>query len=250
MHTIKTDIKRSLYNLPFGIASLVTLLTVILGSGFQMLFPKGASEGLAPYYHSMLVETGLASGVMLMLVPILCTLPYTTAFLEDYTSGYLRFYLLRSEKEAYIKGKLLAVFLSGGLCFFAGTIAAYFLLDLIYSPMELLDTGMVSPFLSIFTKALLYMIAGGFWASVGFWFANLTLSRYMAYAAPFVLFHVLVILQERYFLDLYVLNPKEWLTVTQAWPLGAWGVMIMLLLLSFIIMILNFSVMERRVNLG
>ena len=38
MHTTKADITRSLYNLPFGIASLVTLLTVILGAGFQMLF--------------------------------------------------------------------------------------------------------------------------------------------------------------------------------------------------------------------
>jgi len=250
METIKVDIKRSLYNLPFGIASLVTLLIVILGAGFQMLFPEGAADGLAPYYHSMLVDTGLASDIKLMLVPVLSTLPYTTAFLEDYTSGYLRFYLLRSEKEAYIKGKLLAVFLSGGLCLFVGIITSYFLLYLFFSPMELLDTEMVSPFLGILTKALLFLVAGGFWSSVGFWFANLTLSRYMAYAAPFVIDHVLVILQERYFLNLYVLNPKEWLTVTQPWPLGAWGVMIMLLLLSFIIMTLNFNQMEARVNHG
>jgi len=250
MQTIKTDIKRSLYNLPFGIAILAALLTVILGPGFQMLFPKGASEGLSPFYHSMLVEAGLSSDAMLMLVPILCTLPYTTAFLDDYTSGYLRFYLLRSEKGAYIKGKLLAVFLSGGLCLFVGIIAAYFLLYLFYSPLEILDTESISPFLGILTKALLFTAAGGFWASVGFWFANLTLSRYMAYAAPFVLDHVLVILQERYFLNLYVLNPKEWLTVIQPWPLGAWGVMIMLVLLSLIIMILNFNLMEGRVNHG
>ena len=250
MYPVKTDLKRSLYNFPFGIAVLMTLLTVILGPGLQMLFPKGASEGLSPFYHSFLVETGLSSSAMLMLVPILCTLPYTTVFLEDYTSGYLRFYLLRSEKESYIKGKLLAVFLSGGLCLFSGIIAAYSLLYLLYSPMEILDTEMVSPFLGILTKALLFFFAGGFWASVGFWFANLTLSRYMAYAAPFVLFHVLVILQERYFLNFYVLNPKEWLTVSEPWPLGAWGVMIMLLLLSFIIMILDFTQMEGRVNHG
>lgn len=100
MRTIKTDIQRSICNMPFGISMLVTLLTVILGAGFQMLFTKGASEGLVPYYHSMLVHAGLASGAMLMLVPVICTLPYTTAFLEDYTSGYLRFYLLRSEKES------------------------------------------------------------------------------------------------------------------------------------------------------
>jgi len=73
---------------------------VILGAGFQILFPHGASKGLAPFYHSMLVEAGLSSDGMLMLVPILCTLPYTTALLDDYTSGYLRFYSLRSEKEA------------------------------------------------------------------------------------------------------------------------------------------------------
>ena len=52
----------------------------------------------------------------------------------------------------------------------------------------------------------------------------------MAYAAPFIIYYLLIILHERYFTELYVLYPKEWLEPTQAW--GGWGAAILVVLLT------------------
>ena len=62
-------------------------------------------------------------------------------------------------------------------------------------------------------------------ASVGMLFSNLTMSRYMAYASPFVIYYVLIILYERYFPVVYVLYPKEWLAPSSLWLYGNAGVL-------------------------
>ena len=58
--------------------------------------------------------------------------------------------------------------------------------------------------------------------------ATATMNRYMAYASPFILYYVLIILVERYFPRLYVLYPKAWLFPSRNWMFGAWGVVILL----------------------
>ena len=67
--------------------------------------------------------------------------------------------------------------------------------------------------------------SGAFWASIGMLFSNLTMSRYMAYASPFVIYYVLIILYERYFPVVYVLYPKEWLAPSSLWLYGNAGVL-------------------------
>ena len=81
----------------------------------------------------------------------------------------------------------------------------------------------VSP---IWGRFLLYFASGALWATVGMLFANLTGSRYMAYASPFVIFYVLIILYERYFGGMYVLYPKEWLSPSGVWHYGVPGALL------------------------
>jgi hypothetical protein len=80
---------------------------------------------------------------------------------------------------------------------------------------------------------------------VGFTFAALTQSKYMAYASPFILYYVLIILHERYFENFYVLYPKEWLFPSNAWVLGGFGVIILLTILSAILS-LCFTIIAKR----
>ena len=47
-------------------------------------------------------------------VPVLASLPYSTAWLGDYQSGYIKEYLPRCGRTSYILGKFLACGISGG----------------------------------------------------------------------------------------------------------------------------------------
>ncbi len=248
MQEIKIDLNRSTINITFLISTIIVMIVVIFGASWKMVFPEYAKEGLMMYYHSELIKQGISSDMALLIIPIVCTLPYTSAFLDEYTSGYIKVYLMRSDKTEYIKGKVIAPIVSGGLCIFSGIILANLLLSIIYTPMEIMDEKAISPFLDIMGKAFLYFLAGGFWASIGLLLANITLSKYMAYASPFVIFYVLVILQERYFREIYVLNPKEWLKVEQFWVMDRWGVVLMMIMLIAIMIVINFRVIEKKLS--
>ena len=58
---------------------------------------------------------------------------------------------------------------------------------------------------------------------------------YLAYAAPFIFYYVLIILQERYFRSTFMLNPKKYLTMQGAWPLQGKSAALTLLMLTLIL---------------
>lgn len=249
MQEIKVDLKRSILSRTSYISAVLMVLIICLGVGAKGLFPKDAMEhGIRTYYHAQILLNSLSSDVVLMAIPIICTLPYTTAFLEEHASGYIKVYLLKCDKIQYIKGKVIAPIISGGLVLFIGILSFYFIAKLVYSPMEIVSEYAIPPFMDVLLKAIQFFFAGALWASIGTLLANISLSRYMAYASPFVFFYVLVILQERYFRELYILSPKEWLLVQNPWPLNEWGSIILMALLTFIACLINVSVIERRIE--
>lgn len=249
MRELKVDIRRAIYSLPFLASVIGIILVIFMGAeGAKQLFPKNIAMGLNPFYHANMVFGALSSNIVLMAVPLLCTLPYTAAFLDEFTSGYIKTYLMKCDKQRYINAKVLAAGISGGLAVALGILGAYFLASLIYKPMELYNPNVVAPYLDLIKKSLVFLFAGCLWSSVGALLANLSLSKYMAYAAPFVIYYVLVILSERYFTSVYVINPEEWLRMQNFWPGNEWGVMLMMILLNVIIMMINSAVIERKLD--
>lgn len=182
-------------------------------------------------FHATLILDALKSDTVTLMLPILCTLPYVTAYVDDVKSGFLKLYLHRSGVKAYQKGKLLACGLSGGLSLFLGILAAYVLFLLVFLPIEPAPdpTKDVTPYFArILAQAALFFVSGAFWALVGFLFAALTMSKYTAYASPFILYYILIILHDRYFENNYVLYPKEWISPQAPWFMGNWGVVLLL----------------------
>lgn len=111
----------------------------------------------------------------------------------------------------------------GGVVLALGILAAYGISALLFTPMEAVPAeGAEAPayFAELMGKVLLFFCSGAFWSLVGLLFATLTGSKYMAYASPFVIYYVLIILYERYFDTLYVLYPKEWLMPSNRWYFG------------------------------
>ena len=225
-----------------------TVLMMIVASINAILSIQGV---LSNGFHAQLILAALTSDDVTLVLPILCTLPFATAFVDDIKSGFIKQYLPRSGVSAYIKGKIFASGVSGGLVLVAGLFIAYGISALVFTPMEaaLKPDQIAEPyFAEILTKTLTLFLSGAFWSLTGFTFAAMTMSRYMSYASPFVVYYVLIILHERYFADFYVLYPKEWLAMSEPWVLQNLGVWLQLLMLCAVISLLFDMTAKRRLE--
>jgi len=234
-YTVSSDLKRALTGRNFfiGIAAMVIIISL---SSLQSIFDTVRSAKLLENgFHAQFIMNALSSDWITLALPILCTLPFTAAFIDDIKSGFIKQYLHRCGVNQYIKSKLFACGLSGGLVLFIGIVIAYGLSALMFMPMELaLSPGKTAQpyFAQVLLASAILFFSGAFWSLIGFTFAALTMSRYMAYASPFILYYVLIILHERYFQDLYVLYPKEWLFPSNVWLFGGFGVILLLIELA------------------
>lgn len=252
MRQNKSDIKRALFSWGFIAAVIGTLIAIIIsasGDILPLLQPNPEEEQILMFgFHLEILLYALQSDVMLLCVPILCALPYTAAFVDDYKSGFVKPYLSRVGKKRYINGKVTASALSGGLALWIGIMLAAVIFTLVFTPLEVVEEGIMqqSVFSEILGLSCIYFLCGSFWSLVGSLFASVTMSKYMAYASPFIIYYVLVILSERYIKDVYVLNPQKWLIVSEVWPGGGWGIAMLLLELIFIVAIgFGFSVWKK-----
>ena len=247
-YAISTDIRRAVCSKGF-LAAVVGMVLIMAIASIQAVSEALMTKNAMAFgFHSQLTKGAIQSFDVALALPIFCALPYTASFVDEFKSGYIKEYLPRIGVDRYIFGKLSACAVSGGLALFVGVYLFYGIAALVFSPMELaLEAGVKAEPIAayIFQKALVLFFSGAFWSLCGFTFASLSMSRYMAYASPFILYYVLVILHERYLKDLFVLYPKEWLAMTQMWVLDSYGVMILLFVLSCVICLL-FAAMARR----
>lgn len=251
----KTDLNRAILSWGFFAGYLGCVVAILIGVAGELIPMNDPEQGLLLMYgqHSLLIQNTLSGRLMLMATPIICALPYTAAFIDDHRSGLLKLYLPRCGKTAYIKGKVIATAISGGLALVAGILTSYFITWLVTTPMQLapMEDMIKEPTLApVLQKALLYFVCGGFWATAGGLFATLTMNKYMAYASPFIFYYLLVILCERYIKGVYVLNPHQWLAPTEdvAWPQGEWGVILMLALYLLAVALVYSIIISRRLR--
>lgn len=232
-----------------GILSATVVL--LLSTVQDMLLAFRSEELLQNGFHHTCIMNALTSDAMTLALPIIAALPFTSSFTDDIKSGFVKEYLPRTTKSGYLLGKIFGSLVSGGLAVSLGVLLGYAVAALVFSPMEAaLEPGAAARpyFEELMGKALLFFCSGAFWSLVGLTLATLTNSKYMAYASPFVLYYVLIILYERYFDTLYVLYPKEWTNPSAFWMWGNAGVVLLLLELSIISGLLFFHAAKRRLE--
>lgn len=208
--------------------SAAGLLAAAFFGVFERIMAAFSSGTVMPGEAVQISLAALESEPVILALPILAALPFTTAFLDDYSSRYVLSSLPRSGKRNYVASKCLITGLSGGLALLLGAAATVGVLELLIQPLESapaywedtseFDVARQAAFLDLMGRFLLLFLSGALWALVGACLATLTMSYYVAYASPFVFFYVLVILAERYARGGYMMNPKEWLSPSQNWP--------------------------------
>ena len=177
--------------------------------------------------------SGLESELFRMSVPVLTTIPYSTAWLGDYQSGFIKEYLPRCGRTSYIWGKFLSCGISGGALL---AIACFFFLQ----------TGEGE---ELEGKLFLLFLSGMFWAVTAATLAAAANSRCVAYGGSFVLFYVLVIVYQRYFKSLYCLYPVEWYAPKHTWVLGDTGIILMLAGMILVMGILYHEILAHRLRM-
>ena len=233
------EIKRGLTSKSFLFTLLASALCLAAGAEF------GSVTGRLPAnYHAGLVMGAMKSDLWAMGVPILSVLPWTTAFVEEVNSGYVKFYLIRTRRRTYLWGKAVCAGVLGGLGVAGGALFGLWAWMAGLSPA---GGGGTPGNVGEFSKLLLNTgLTGAVCALAGALLAAWLMSNYMAYIAPFVLYYFLIMLVERYFTFLYCIYPKEWLAPTHYWGENGWGLNVFLALLCTVLLLGCVQMMERR----
>lgn len=206
MNSFETDLKRAIFSINFFAGILLQLF--------------------------ILCKSGMESDLFRISIPVVVTLPYSTAWITDYKSGFIKEYLPRCGITSYIVGKFLACGLSGG--------AVCSISFWLYQHTSYGKEAQGSIFL--------LFLSGMLWACVSVSLAAISGSRYIAYGGAFVIFYVLVIVYERYFQGLYCLYPVEWYQPRHVWVFGDTGIVLMCGGIVLILFFLFYETVRRRVE--
>lgn len=204
MNSFESDLKRAVISIPF-VAGVIIEVVILLCSGFD-------------------------SDLFRVSVPVLATFPYSTAWLLDYQSGFVKEYIPRCGVNQYIIGKIIACGISGGLLELSGC----YLFSLMNEETEI--------------KLNLIFVSGMLWAVVAAALAAWSNSRYIAYGGSFVIYYILVIFHDRYFEDLYCLYPYEWIAPEHTWVFDEQGIVILLIGIILVFSFLYYHILWRCIK--
>ena len=123
--------------------------------------------------------------------------------------------------------------LSGGLVIVVGVLIEWGISALVLLPMEKVAEAPSESTGFLLKTCVLLLLNGGLWAVLGMTMSTIMESKYIAYASPFIVYYLLVILYERYFPNAWLLYPKNWLD-SEVWPYGIGSAALFLLELTFL----------------
>jgi hypothetical protein len=283
MKTLQVDLERAFTSVGFVIAVVGTIIALFAGSftGLWVNMDIVQKEGLSFGYHWQLLNRGLQSEAFSFAIPILATLGFGGAYLEDMKSGYYKFALPRYGRRRYVIAKVMTSFLSGGVSVWLGVLFTALIEWSVYAPMEQnMETALLSGnvanimytfadgavrlegggiygvtleqaahsnmLLALLQWSALVFLTGATWASLSCLFAILYQNRYMAYGASFLVSYLIIIVITRFFNSIYIFNPREWFNQTYYWEGGNLGVMAFLLECVVLLNIVNAIMMDRK----
>ena len=244
-------IKNSLCEKKF-FAAVLAAVTLAGAAVFNDLLEVSRAEELLEYgYHGTLVLKACSGNVYRIALPVICMLPCSFSCVDEVKSGFIKEYLPRTGYKNYIVGKILDCILYGGLVPVCGAWIFYGASALALTPLEaaLAEGQTAEDSLTKLTVLCgLLFLNGALWALAGMAAGMMGGNRYMACAAPFIIYYMLVILCERYLPRIYVLYPAVWLNPAEKWPFKEAGLAIWLTELVIFSALLFARSAERRLG--
>ena len=243
MKALQTDLKRAFGSIGFwvGVAG-ITVAGLIGGFDATSQAVRGMLNSNMGPAALQVTQLALISDLFVMTVPILCTLGYAAAFVDETKSRFIHLYLPRAGRKEYLISKVSAAALSGGAAVFLG---ANILLA-VYALTFIDSTGNGGQYAMTYATLLMHMallfINGCLWSLIGGVSAAATKNKYMAYACPFIFYYVFTSFQKRYYEDLLLLSPKEWIYPKNI----AWASVYPVVLLAFAAAFAGYLMLMKR----
>ena len=161
MPELHSDLNRALSK-AFVLSILGTMLCVLFGAFSDVLAIYMMDKPTAPLLaHQAITLKALSGNAILFAAPILATIPYSGAFVDDVKSGYLKQFLPRTTVSRYILGKEMACAISGFLSLTIGILAGHILVSLFVLPMETFgETAVESQLGELVGKIVIFGFSG------------------------------------------------------------------------------------------
>lgn len=220
LRTFKNELARAILSPRFAVAAAIILAGLIFG-GFKELLefvktlpntePGSLRFGMEHMFFSIAVNSDAAHFVL----PIAAALPCSVLFIDDLTSGFIKAYVSKTGRAAYIALRGAVSMLVPALAAALGMAIFYTALYLIVSPYCMpADNGvsMTEHVFSILRVIGLYSAGAALWSAVGLLIAGATVNRFSAVASPFILFYLMEIAFTRYFPKAMRLVPSMYLS--------------------------------------
>ena len=227
---------------------ILAMAAVIFLSSVDSLVRTFQETTLLLYgFHTDFVLTALQSDTVAPFLPILAVLPFAGSYVDDIKSKFARFFLIRTNYNTYPISRIVVCFLCGGFVIVAGTVFAWGISALLFLPMEKAAEAPPESASLLLKTCVLLFLNSGLWAVLGMTMSTIMESKYIAYASPFIVYYLLVILYERYFPNVWLLYPKNWLN-PEIWPYGVGSAALFLLELTFLCGIVFYIRGKRRLE--
>lgn len=248
-NVLKIEFKRGFFSLSFLFSVILIALAGLSGIGNLIATARTIDYVKGSIRFIEITYQALYSEFFIFIVPIACTLGLSSSFLEDLESGLIPYYLLRTTSVKYRWSKMINCAIVGAL---SVAMAILVIISVCFLICPLNTTEIVH--LNLVSKSyyfyLLYRISclllnGSFYALLGGVVSAFSVSRYMAYASPFIFYYVLSTLFDAYLSNQRVFNPRGWMMAGVSS-----GVTIAAVLISVnVIAALGFLyIMEKRMN--
>lgn len=220
LRTFKNELARAVLSPRFAAAVVIILAGLIFGGIKELIEflktlpntePGSLRFGMEHMFFSIPVNSDAAHFVL----PIAAALPCSALFIDDLTSGFIKAYVSKTGRAAYIALRGAVSLLVPALAAALGMTLFYTALYLIISPYcAPADSGfsMGEHILSILHVVGLYSAGAALWSAVGLLIAGATVNRFSAVASPFILFYLMEIAFTRYFPTAMRLVPSMYLS--------------------------------------
>lgn len=199
--TMKTGLRPAVLLVP-------VLMALAMATGLinPLLELRGVAD-LPRGYHNVLAAQAFSSPEAAAFLPILVVIPGAAGYVEDIKSKFVQFFLLRSGYRRYLTHRFLTAAITGGLTGLLGGVLLWGGCAVMLLPREGAAVSSSNPLPGL----VLLFFCGSLWAVVGLAISAFFESKYIAYASPFIVYYLLVILCQRYFPNAMLLYPPNWL---------------------------------------
>ena len=210
-HTLKQDLNKTVVNLGFLGAALMTCVLCFTASAYHDLsndkdysifeafssFDRKFIETEYGFSSYILFGNGM-SGYISMFLPIIVAFPFMVSFCAERNNGLMRFTITRTGKLRYYLSKFLASFLSGGLAVLLGMSVFGIILRFSFPTLEsynldsetlqwMLPDGEAVGIIKILASSFIY---GAFSTLPAFFLSSFCKNPYIITCLPFMLIYV------------------------------------------------------------